>query len=1250
MRQTLTHRQRPDACAIPPAAASRPTKRRRRWMGQLAAVCLVCMSVIETGKASETGSTVSPVAGQTGAVKTILPETVRHALAAVQAEHRAQPRTDVMLPAGPALLSYAAALTDAGRTRAARLVLGSILEDGGVRGDAAALGLGTLIVLAQTYLADDDPVRATLLLELIDGAGAEALARLPAPMRDRLEDARARLAASAGTSGDADAMRAAWSEQARQLMAELSADAPERQARFAAFVEAFGSVEPRRIDAAAEKFVAFVEDEDALVALATLMTARRLTIGTDGPGGDAVDRDVAAGRPWLERVLDLPVSYLAAYPSAMADNRHPIETLVLASGVYRQDAHFDAAFSVALAERAAEIAEAIGPDHNLHYTSALEARASALEMSGRSRAAEAAWDQLIAHYDLSPGDAARTDAERRRHADAVASRAALAAREPGREDEAEAGFTDALRIAEAGGLALVDLRADLLARLGAFYDELQRTDEALDVYRSAVALSERTGADDGQGFVYMLARLGSLEVRADALDAASRTLTRARAMTARVLDADDPIQTAILDDLMRIYERRGEPVPPGLRSARDAAASAQSGSHAPIVARGRQFAGKINEAYDAYGRGDWDSAVASAEAARQLAEEHGETGWKIDAVGVLAAIESRRGNHRAALDHYRQAEAVLADSPMTTLAERQDGFLAHMQTAILAAFEDGNAPDTALLAEAFGVAQRLNRARVGGNVEQANLRRAAGSRPISAALRRLQAEQERREGLAAELALALASGEPVTPVRERIDALDDEIAALEADVETRFPAYADHLSDTVASLEQAAKVLAPNEALVLFATRPVRNADATLQTGAAIVLTRGGYAASLIGHDGDLGALARRLRCAAALTDPRCRSTGPSPSNQRGAFAIDEPPQNGSAPDTGAFDYEAAHDAYQTLLAPLPLDLALDGIDSLIIVPDSSLVAMPFHLMVTEPVPPGTDFADAPWLLRRAAVTVAPTVASFVGLRRERAGAEMASRRQGFLGIGDPLIGQQAGGPIAFDCSTVLERSIDVASLDLPLSQRGALEDVTALRNLAALPDTECELVATADAFGADAELLLHERASEAAIKSLSVEGRLDDFSVISFATHGLIAGEVGASNAGLVLTPPDEPGSDDNGLLTSAEIATLELDADFVLLSACNTAAGDAADAEGLSGLAGAFFFAGARNLLVSHWPVYSDAATRLTTGLFAALQGRSDVSRAQALRASMLAVLDDPSATSRQRHPAYWGPFMIVGEGGAQ
>ena len=127
------------------------------------------------------------------------------------------------------------------------------------------------------------------------------------------------------------------------------------------------------------------------------------------------------------------------------------------------------------------------------------------------------------------------------------------------------------------------------------------------------------------------------------------------------------------------------------------------------------------------------------------------------------------------------------------------------------------------------------------------------------------------------------------------------------------------------------------------------------------------------------------------------------------------------------------------------------------------------------------------------------------------------------------------------------------------------------------------------------------------------------------------------------MLTPPAVPTEADDGLLTASEIAALKLNADWVVLSACNTAAGGGQGAEALSGLARAFFYAGARALLVSHWAVYSQAATELTTTTFATLAANPKIGRAEAFRSAMLALI------AKGEPPSYWAPFVIVGEGGS-
>ena len=136
-----------------------------------------------------------------------------------------------------------------------------------------------------------------------------------------------------------------------------------------------------------------------------------------------------------------------------------------------------------------------------------------------------------------------------------------------------------------------------------------------------------------------------------------------------------------------------------------------------------------------------------------------------------------------------------------------------------------------------------------------------------------------------------------------------------------------------------------------------------------------------------------------------------------------------------------------------------------------------------------------------------------------------------------------------------------------------------------------------------------------------------------------------GLAEPALVLTPPPEATPDDDGLLTASKIATFKLNADWVVLSACETAAGDRPGAEALSGLARAFFYAGGRSLLVSHWEVESKSAVALMTGTFAALAADPSLSHAEALQKSMLAMIDNQDQPT-WADPKLWAPFVVVGE----
>ncbi len=203
------------------------------------------------------------------------------------------------------------------------------------------------------------------------------------------------------------------------------------------------------------------------------------------------------------------------------------------------------------------------------------------------------------------------------------------------------------------------------------------------------------------------------------------------------------------------------------------------------------------------------------------------------------------------------------------------------------------------------------------------------------------------------------------------------------------------------------------------------------------------------------------------------------------------------------------------------------------------------------------------------------------------------------------------------------------------------------------LPDTAAELRSIALALGADPKKALHlgKDANEHEVESLD----LTNFKVVAFATHGLRPGDLnGLMQPALALTTPIVAGVHGDGLLTMDKILTLRLDADWIVLSACNSGAGLGANAEAASGLARAFFYAGSRSILVTNWSVHSASARQLVSDLFRRQAADPHISRAEALRRAMVAMIetgeyknDSGITLFDYAHPLFWAPYTIIGDG---
>ena len=367
--------------------------------------------------------------------------------------------------------------------------------------------------------------------------------------------------------------------------------------------------------------------------------------------------------------------------------------------------------------------------------------------------------------------------------------------------------------------------------------------------------------------------------------------------------------------------------------------------------------------------------------------------------------------------------------------------------------------------------------------------------------------------------------------------------------------------------------------------------------------------------------------------------------------------------DIPAFDVAVAHGLYRALLEPVKE--AWGGATSLLVVAHGPLGWLPMSLLPTAPAELGPEtgalFAnhrEVPWLVRSHAVTMLPSVASLATLRALPPGD---AARKAFAGFGDPLfsLAQAAAaksGTGGTRVAAVATRGLQTRGLAVRLRaapQTATLESAD-LAILPRLPDTADEVRSIALALNADltADVFTGARANERTVKTLDLSG----YKVLAFATHGLVPGDLdGLAEPALALTAPAVAGIDGDGLLTMGEILGLKLDADWVVLSACNTGSGNGAGAEAVSGLGRAFFYAGTRALLVSNWPVETTSAKALTTDVFRRQANAAGLSRAEALRRAMVALIDGPGYVDPEgktvfsyAHPIFWAPFTLVGDGG--
>lgn len=777
--------------------------------------------------------------------------------------------------------------------------------------------------------------------------------------------------------------------------------------------------------------------------------------------------------------------------------------------------------------------------------------------------------------------------------------------------------------------------------VGLTADRAARLDLAERHYRASVRIRERVYGPDSPGVTQAQAELGDVLVRLGRLQEAEPILKRVLALRSAVVGSDHSYTATAHAALGGLALSRGdhasalaayrqavraltreqplqamvkELVEQDIRRNRDAFVGLSSSAWSARRAPGADPAALLEETYAA-GQLAWSTSAASALARMTARLKAGDTelGRSIRAMQAISdrilalnaedmqalsdwsLVQRADPEYGAALDAFRAAsiEQGRVNAP---IAQKQKVLIDRLQD-LLKRCPPGR-PATGC------EGSDREREQISRDLGALSAEAAQGSREIMALHKRMEAAEAKLPGAAA---FAAARQARLAEQQRR----ESDLIAARTDVVRRFPDFIELSEPKPLTIAATQTLLGPDEALVAILTGPARSF-------AWVVTREAADWAEIPAGEAELAADVAALRQG---LDP---------------LAKDGTPVGPATTIVGGFDLARAHGLYRKLFAAIAPRLV--GKRHLMLVPTGPLTSLPFQVLLTEPPRAGLTGVEAlraaQWLIRRHALSVLPTVQSLASLRRLAAAGHAV---QPFLGIGDPIL----LGPSATDRGTGGRPRRPVGYY-----RSGGLADLRAVRQLQPLPETAEELGAIGKELGAPREALVLR---EAATKPHVTAMRLSDYRVIQFATHGLVAGDLeGLAEPALVLTPPDEPTDDDDGLLRASDVANLKLDADWVVLSACNTAAGDGVGADALSGLARAFFFAGARALLVSHWAVNSAATVRLTTGVFAALAADPAIGRAEALRRSLVGMIDDGNPAFA--HPSRWAPFIVVGEGGAR
>ena len=650
--------------------------------------------------------------------------------------------------------------------------------------------------------------------------------------------------------------------------------------------------------------------------------------------------------------------------------------------------------------------------------------------------------------------------------------------------------------------------------------------------------------------------------------------------------------------------------------------------------------------------GELDTAASLIDAARIRSDRNkGPAHYDSFELGALnAMLASKRGDHVTAIKRYREAvpDLIAADRRARVSGnQRYDRRwrLLRILKDYISSLERSRATDDKRMAdgdavfEAFQVAAFAQSHEVDWALAKSSARNLAADPELVEIIRLEQDAKLQIESVTARLVDALTRPSAqqnkvvVSSLRARLSNLENSRFALRSAIEDRYSDYANLIAPEPPTLLDIRKILRPDEAILSFIVGDDRT-----------YVWAFGRSGDVRFKAVDLGRqeLAAKVGLLRVALEPKPKVLGDIPE----------------------FDTKTAYELYAALLEPLAT--GWQGAKNLIVLADGPLTYLPFQLLVTKPMklPPEqaplfSNYKTVPWLARTHSVTTLPSANSLQLLRKQL--NQQASTRP-FVGFGDPVFStEKTTRPRSPAIAGRLGlRGGTVKKLQVAMRAGPETEELTSatIVDLPRLPETADEVRQIAKALKADPirDVYAGSAASEARVKTMM----LSDVRVLAFATHGLVPGDLnGLLEPALALTSSklsDNANGKEDGLLQMGEILGLKLNADWVVLSACNTGADKSAGAGAVSGLGRAFFYAGARALLVTNWPVETNSTKLLTTTLFKMQSQDSTLTRTAALRQARLRLIDGPGFVDSKNgkevfaysHPIFWAAFTLIGDGG--